>query len=125
MVEFAYAEVVRLWVREVQSAYRGGGPHSHALGELDTSMFLYIQKIPKRGLFSVVRTSRITRSGPDSLVALFDEVLVGQGLVGPVSPELEPHALVQPLGECLGETIPEGFRHDRTVVVVSLFQRAS
>ena len=67
-------------------------------------------------------TSRLGAGGvagrrADAVVPLLDQAHVVEPLVGRVAPELAADALVQPLGERLGEPVGEGFQQDRVVVV--------
>ena len=79
---------------------------------------LGLEQLEQRPLLGVVRAGRVARGGPDALVALGDQVRVGERLVGRVAPELAADALVEPLGEGLGQAIGEGLGEDRRVVVV-------
>ena len=69
-------------------------------------------------LLGVVGTGGITERGPDPPVVLLDQLLVGQRFLRCVP--LATHLRVQPLCECLGESVGEGLDHDRAVVVVLL-----
>ena len=77
-----------------------------------------------RGLLGVVGTGRVARSRPDALVGLGDERVVVERLVSGVAPQLGAHALVEPLGEGLGEPVGQRGQQDgRVVVVVGLEAR--
>src|SRR3569833_566413 len=41
---------------------------------------------------------------------------------GAVAPELLAHALVQPRGERLGETVGQRFHHDRRIIVIGALE---
>ena len=72
----------------------------------------------QRLLLGVVGLRRIARRRADAAVFLADQVLVGEGLVRRVAPELLAHALVHALGEGLGDAVGQRLDQDRAVIVV-------
>src|SRR4029077_15042522 len=82
------AEIRRLRVPEVVAADRRARPHRERLGQADPGPRCGVQELEERPLLGVVRAGRIAGRRPDALVALSDEVVVGQALVGGVAPQL-------------------------------------
>ena len=68
-------------------------------------------------LDGVVGARRVAGRRADAAVALGDQPGDVERFVGGVAPEVGAHALVQPLGERLGEAVGERLQHDRAVVV--------
>jgi hypothetical protein len=104
-------------VREVEAADAGRRRHRQALGQAHADL-AGLQHLEHVALDAVVGAGRIARRRADAAVLLGDQVLVAELLVGRVAPELGAHALVQPLGEGLGQPVGQGLEHDRRVVVV-------
>ena len=69
-------------------------------------------------LLGVVGLGGVAGRRADAAVGLGDQLLGREGLVGRVAPELAADALVQPLGEGLGEAVGERLDQDRGIVVV-------
>src|SRR5262245_24897740 len=65
----------------------------------------------------MVGLSRVAGGRADAAVFFVDQVFIGEFLVAAEAPGAASFG-VQVLGECLGQTIGEGFGHDRVVVVV-------
>ena len=72
------AEVGRLRMPEVVAADRGARQHRERLGQADAGPRLGVEQLEERPLLGVVRAGRVAGRRPDALVALGDEVLVGQ-----------------------------------------------
>ena len=114
----ADAEVVAGRVPEVVAGHRCAGQHRARLGQLDAGARLRVEELEQRPLLGVVGACRVAGGGPDALVALRDELGVGQRLVRRVAPQLAPDALVESLGERLGQPVRQRLGEDRRVVVV-------
>ena len=78
---------------------------------------LAAQQVEEQALLGVVRAGRVARGRPDAAVALADELLDRERLVGAVAP-VGTRLLVQPLRQRLGQAVGERLDHDRAVVVV-------
>ena len=83
----------------------------------------HVEQLPEGLLLGVLGAGGVAGRGADALVLLGDQVLVVEVLVGHVAPELGADALVQPLGEGLGQPVGERLEQDRGVVVVVLLER--
>jgi hypothetical protein len=114
----AEPEVAGLGMPEVEARHRRRREHRADLREADASPRLGIEEREDRPLLGVVRTGWIAWRRPDPLVALGDERVVVQRLIGRVAPEPPADLLVEPLGEGLGEPVGEGLGQDGRVVVV-------
>ena len=66
----------------------------------------------------MIRAGRVTGGRADAAVCLGDEGGIVQPLVVAITPQLGSHALMQPLGESLGQAVRQGLEHDGVVVVV-------
>jgi hypothetical protein len=79
---------------------------------------LRVQQSPEDILFGVVRTGRIAEGRAYPLVALGDQVLIGQVLVRRVTPMAlaDPH--VEGFGQGLRQAIRQGLEHEGRIVVV-------
>ena len=84
----------------------------------DAGGALGVEQAEERRLLGVVGLGRVAGGGADAAVGLGDQLLGREGLVGRVAPELAADALVQPLGEGLGEAVGERLDQDRGIVVV-------
>lgn len=102
---------------EEESADGGAGVHGAGFGEGDAGGVLCVEEFEDRRLFGVVRLGRIAGSRADATVDLFDELIVVE-LVGAFISPLDPGAVVEEFGKGLGESVGEGFNHDRFVGVV-------
>src|SRR5204863_10203129 len=110
--EFADGEISRFRVSEVKAANARPGPHGETLGELDAGLPLRVEDLPERAFLGVVGARGITGRGTDAAVLFLGEVFLSQVLGLAKTPFLAG-ALVEILGECLGEPVRERFRHDR------------
>ena len=111
-------EIVGLWMREIDSAYRGRGPHGERFREPDARGGLGVQEIPDRDFFGVVGLGWVARRRPDAPVSLGHEILVREVLRRRVAPPFASHALVQVLGHRFGEPIGQRLGHDGGIIVV-------
>src|SRR6476620_10956255 len=65
----------------------------------------------------MIRTRRVTRSGPDAAILFLDEFSVAQAFIATIAPFIT-HSLVQAFGEGLCQPVGDGLRHDRVVIVI-------
>ena len=112
----ADVEVARFGMGEVEAGDARRRQHRQALGQRHADL-VAAEGAKEIALDGVVGARRIARRRPDAAIALGDEVGGGERLVGGVAPEVGAHALVQPLGEGLGEPVGQRLQHDRAVVV--------
>src|SRR4051812_43584126 len=117
-LHLADGEITRLRMREVEAAHRRGGQHRVRVGERHVGVAPRIEQAEEIALLRVVGARGVTRRRANAAVLFGDEVLVGERLVPRVAPKLGAHAMVQMLGEGLGEAIGDRLQHDRGIVVV-------
>ena len=86
-------------------------------GELDACVGFHFQQFEKRALLGVIRLGGVARCRADAPVAFPDQVFGSKLLVTLVTPCLA-HLLMQVLGKRLGQSVAEGLRQNRVVVVV-------
>jgi hypothetical protein len=116
-------EVTALGMRKVQAAHRSRRIHSERLRQSDTDVRRRTEQLEDRLLLCVIRTRRIPRCGPNSLISLADEFLIAEG-IGLVAPQFCPHPMMQVLGAGFGQTVGKSLEHDRRVVVVLGLERS-
>src|SRR6202008_475161 len=102
-------------VREVDTADRRGRRHREALGQIEPGG-AGAEQVEELRLLAVVGTGRVAERRPNAWVALAQEGLPVEVLVGRVP--LAAGASVEPLGERLREAVGERLDDDRAVVVV-------
>ena len=117
-IDAADAEVVAGRVPQVVPRYRRSGQHRARLGQLHAGACLRIEELEQCPLLGVIGAGRIAGRGTDALVALRDELGIGQLFVRCIAPQLTADALVEALGECLGQSVGQCLGEDRRVVVM-------
>ena len=106
------AEIMRVGMREIKSGNRGRRIDRVALGQRDAEL-LRIEQFEQCCFLGVVGLGRIARRRTDTAIALGENVLVRQRLVGRVGPEFAPHPAVQMLGEGFRQAIGQRLEQDR------------
>ena len=76
-----------------------------------------VEQLPDRAFLGVVGAGRIAGRGPNAAILFGDQVFLGEVLGRAISP-VAAGALVQELGERLGQPIGERLDHDGVVIVV-------
>ena len=109
---------------EVIARHRGGRPHRVRLGQARSDAPLNLQEAPDERLLAVVGTSGVARGRPDTLVALRDQLIFAERLVGSVSPEFFPHLRMQVFGERFRSPVGQRLELNGLVVVAALLARS-
>src|SRR5215831_13283205 len=107
---------------DVPATHRGGRIHGVRVGQSYAGVALRIEQLPQLRLLAVIRAGGVAWRRADAAVFLAYQLLVGEGLVCRVTPQLAPHALVEVLGGGFRESIGERLEHDGGVVVVSALE---
>ncbi|KAG1249785.1 hypothetical protein G6F68_013143 [Rhizopus microsporus] len=92
--------------------------HREALGQFHAGVRFGLQQVEQPALLAVLGAGRIAGRRTDAAVLLVDQGFVVQRLGVVVSPESGTHALMQALGQRLGEAVGERLQKDRVVVVM-------
>src|SRR5690606_10678099 len=117
VADIADIEVLRHGVAKIKARDAGRRVHGVAVSQLHADIFAF-HDAEHVLLDDVLGAGGITRRRPDALVLFSDDVLVGQRLVGSITPQIAAYPRMQGLGEPFCQSVGDGLEHDAGVIVV-------